>query len=245
MKQLHSGQKILENKSPFIDALVEDYGYSTVFSNGFVTLNVDLVKNLHKIINKIVFHNALTEYAIKHDVHNEHCGEHENTVMCYFAEYYEDTFENPTKYILLTTEGIDHTGVLHYKPVIYISPDVYGKSKPFMSIVNIVAHEMIHQQLAENGVDEQKLYDSKTHHTEYEQHYAEFLAIADDINTRHGLHIVAHGLSTYDLDVHNSLKSFAGNDYDDLAEDEHHDYHDSILDKIVSDKNGFITTSTV
>jgi len=86
------------------------------------------------------------------------------------------------------------------------------------------------------------MYDANINHTDYEQHYAEFLAIADDINARYGLHVVAHGPSTYDLDVHNSLKSFAGNDYDDLAEDEH---HDSILDKIVSDKNGFITTVTV
>ena len=95
--------KILENKSPLIDALVEDFGYDVVFGRKKIIPTLNIIKTIYSIVNTYLFDNALVQCPIRIDDTGQCAAV--NAAMVYHCTTYGDRPHDPTRYILLREIG--------------------------------------------------------------------------------------------------------------------------------------------
>ena len=205
--------KILENTSPLIDALVEDFGYEIVFGKQCIIPSLKNIKTIYDLVNAYAFANKLVPCPIENDILGKCALDY--AAMEFYNVLYTDTKENPSKYILLTQLGQDENGKTFYPPRIFVADRTLNEKMHLMSLVSIIAHEMIHQYVIEigNGIQKQFEADYVTY-IPYDEHKGEFAVWMNTINSKHGLNVCEVGSkSTYDKDSDNALKMFAGNDY--------------------------------
>lgn len=205
--------KILENTSPLIDALTEEFGYDVVFGRQCVIPSLKIIEKIYHLVNMYAFDSKLVPCPIENDIFGK-CAL-DNAIMEYYDVLYTDSKENPTKYILLTQMGQDESGKVYYPPRIFVANKTLNEKMQLMSLVSVVAHEMIHQYVIEIGDGIQKQFEADyITHIPYDEHKNEFAIWMDRINSKHGLNICKVGSKiTYDKDSIDALKKFAGNDY--------------------------------
>lgn len=147
--------------------------------------------------------------------------------MAYYYIAYTDSCENPTKYFLLIQKGQDSAGNVFNPPAIYINPNVIYM--PIISIASIVVHEMIHQDMVENGDGLTEQFNKDYRGIDYDMHGSEFQKRANEMNAEFGLHVIACGSElTYDSDSIKTLKSFAKDSYQLNEDDSNEKYRGRI-----------------
>lgn len=204
--------KILENTSPLIDALVEDFGYDVVFSDKKIIPTLKIIEDIYGIINVHLFNNALTKCPIENDKDGK-C-KIDNAAMKYYDVLYTDSKDHPTKYILLTQVGQDSEGNIFYPPRIFISDYILSSKTSIIALASMIAHEMIHQYVDEHGNGVQRQYENDYMNKSYDPHKEEFEQWMNIANNKYGLNVTKHGAQlSYADDCITNLKSFAGSDY--------------------------------
>lgn len=205
--------KILENTSPFIDALVEEFGYDVVFGNRKIVPSLKIIENIYHMLNTYAFDNQLAICPIEKDI--DGLCVIDNAAMEYCYTLYTDKIEHPTKYVLLTQAGKDKNGNVFCPPKIIIADETLSSSMSLMSLISMIAHEMIHQHMIEVGDDVQKQFEADyVTHEQYDEHNIRFEKMMDQLNAAHGLNICKSGSkNTYDKDIIDALKNFVGSDY--------------------------------
>lgn len=202
--------RVLENTSPVIDDLVGMFGYEAIFGGKKMRISVEIVNDIYDILNKNVFSNKLKKCPVAIDRNMQHIDK--NVIMAYYYIAYTDSCEKPTKYFLLTQKGQDGAGNVFNPPTIYINPAVIYM--PVISIASIVAHEMIHQDIVENGDGLVEQFNNDYRGIDYDIHGSEFQKRANEINVEFGLHVIVRGSElTYYDDSIKALKSFAKDSY--------------------------------
>lgn len=203
--------KILENTSPLIDALVEDFGYDVVFGDKKIIPTLKMIEDIYDIINVHLFGNSLAKCPIENDKDGK-C-KIDNAAMKYCNVLYTDSKKHPTKYILLTQIGQDAEGNIFYPPRIFVSDYILSSKITMIALASMVAHEMIHQYVNGNGV--QRQYENDYMNKSYDPHKEEFAKWMNIANSKHGLNITERGSQlSYDDNCKAHLKSFASSDYD-------------------------------
>ena len=216
-KQIHEAisfwTKILENTSPLIDALVDEYGYDVVFGHKKVVPTLKMLEKIYSIVNIHLFDNKLNPCQIENDKLGK-C-KSDSAAMEFSDVIYTDSASNPTKYVLLTQIGQDSNGNVFYPPLIYVADETLTSTMSIITLTSMLTHEMIHQYVDENGNGLQKQYDADYKGIPYDPHKGEFTKWMDIANSKHGLNVVEIGSrTTYDSSSADRLKAFAGKDYD-------------------------------
>lgn len=222
--------KILENTSPLIDALVEDFGYDVVFGEAKIIPTLKMIEDIYDIINVHLFQNKLVKCSIEKDMFG-YCKK-EDAAMGYNSFMYEDP-SNPDTYTLLTQTGQDSAGNIYQPPAIYVADETLDTRMSIIAIASIIAHEMMHQYNVEIGDECKKEYDKDKHNIPYDSHKNdEFIKWQSIANGKLGLHVTEYGSKcTYDIDSVDALRKFAGSDYTKI--NEQHEENDGFTRKMV------------
>ena len=213
--------QILENKSPFLDRLVTEFGYDPVFrKDANMVFDLDSIKKIAYAANDIIFKRSIIDLRIVLDKHQKFTSVDVPFGYMYFI--YDD--EKSGKCTLLTQPVKDDEGnILFDSPEIYVSPEFLGTTKfNLITVSSIIVHEMIHQSIVENAGSEELSQIRDTLSAEF-GHNDKFKQMMSDINSKFGLNISIQGSSTYDDDSFRSLQKFAGSDYI-IPEDEKNNF---------------------
>lgn len=201
--------KILENKSPFLDALVDDFGYDAVFSEkSKITVSLNVIEKIAKISNAIIFNSTLRDVDFSEDYEDKHMTP--GAMLGYFFTAWEDPSSG--EFNLLLQRGIDKGGNIFLPPTIYVSKQFLGQQMHLVALASVVVHELIHQKIVEEA-DSDRL--EMLVSCQHDMHSEEFLKIANDINAKHGLNVTKYGSFAYDNETVKALKNFVGNDYNE------------------------------
>ena len=205
--------KILENTSPLIDALVEEFGYDIVFGDAKIVPILKTIEKLYSIINVYAFDSKLKACPIEKDIDGKCLADDASMEFCNVL--YTDSKENPTKYIVLDQIGKDDHGNVFYPLRMIVSDEILNSHIALIALTSIVAHEMIHQYVNEIGNRLKTQFESDyVTHKVYDEHMGEFEDWMNAINAKHGLNITKQGSKmTYDQNSVDALKNFTGSDY--------------------------------
>ena len=109
--------KILENSSPLIDSLIEDFGYDVVFGDRKIIPSLNIIEEIYDLVNLHMFSNALSKCPIEIDKY-DYCKK-DDALMGYNCFMYEDP-NNLDTYTLLTQYGKDSDGNIYCPPTLYV-----------------------------------------------------------------------------------------------------------------------------
>ena len=80
--------KILENTSPLIDSLIEDFGYDVVFGDRKIIPSLKIIEEIYDLVNLHMFSNALSKCPIEIDKY-DYCKK-DDALMGYNCFMYEE-----------------------------------------------------------------------------------------------------------------------------------------------------------
>lgn len=204
-------KKILENKSPLLDSLVNDYGYGAVFNGVPVPMTIDGCKKIFNRVNSIVFGKKMKMWPFVID--DALC--RSNNAIC---GYVHSLISNAKlgKYDVVTKKTIDGDDVL--LPPKYALSNVFkvGSFQSLPMIVSLIAHEMIHQFNYEHENEGVVRWMAEATNSYYNMHGENFEIWMKIFDEEYGIHIEKSGqnsLKAFDKSVIDALKKFAGNSY--------------------------------
>lgn len=213
---------ILENKSPLLDDLVDEYGYGIVFHDVPVNATLRLFDNLFTCINKHVFSNNLRKWPFVIDdaacnIANALCG--------YVPDLVSNVKEQRYEVVLKDTIVDDILFVTpHYA---FSSKLINGNECSLILAASLLAHEMIHQFNFEHEDEGSIKWCAVACGESYNDHGKNFEKWMDVANSKFGLDVKKVGkgkMSGLSTQAHDALKKFAGQDYGiDLKEDDKED----------------------
>lgn len=203
---------ILENKSPLLDDLVDEYGYGIVFYNVPIHLTMKQFDVLFDAINHNLFSNMLQKWPfIKNDIEcnaaNALCG------------YVPDLISNveQKKYDVVLEEMTINNEVYVPPHYAFSSRLVDGHECSLILAASLMAHEMIHQFNLEHEDEGSIWWLSAAHSKDYDPHGKNFERWMDRANAIHGLHVQKHGqglnVVVLSKNAVDAVNAFAGQDY--------------------------------
>lgn len=205
-------QRILENKSKLLDALVDEFGYGSVFNNVPAWFTIKKFELTFSIVNKHVFGSKLKKWPFA--INDESCID-SNALYGYVCSLVSNA-EKQKYDVVLENMIIDND---EYKAPCYMFSSRLMGADSQCSLplaVSLLAHEMIHQWNYEIGDEGRAHWLDSAHGREHDPHDRLFEKWMNEINAKHGLHIAKRGFRTIadiSVDASNVLTRFAGNDY--------------------------------
>ena len=200
--------KILENKSRFLDALVDDFGYDYVFNaNRKIQIRLKDIEKISQLANSVIFDGKLAHIDVVEDENDEHFSQ-QNIFMSYGFTIYFDPNANEWKLLRETGQSAD--GIIYSAPKLYVSKYALDVQMHLITFASIIVHEVIHQHIIENARNEQLL---KLANPSDNSHNDEFILLMKKINAEFGLNITVNGSGKYDENLVDVLRKFVGSDY--------------------------------
>lgn len=205
-------QRILENKSKLLDALVDEFGYGSVFNNAPAWFTIKKFESAFDVINKYVFGSKLRKWPFAVD--DKSCAG--SNALCGYVCSLVSNVEKQKYDVVLENTVIDSD---EYKAPCYVfsSSLISADSQCSLPLaVSLLAHEMIHQWNYEIGSEGHMHWLDSAYGREHDPHRQLFEKWMDEINAKHGLHITKRGFGTIadiSVDANRALAKFAGNDY--------------------------------
>lgn len=205
-------QRILENKSKLLDALVDEFGYGSVFNNAPAWFTVKKFELVFNIVNKHIFGSKLRKWPFA--INDESCID--SNALCGYVCSLVSNAEKQKYDVVLENTVIDSD---EYKAPCYMFSSRLMGTDSQCSLplaVSLLAHEMIHQWNYEIGDEGYVHWLDSAYGREHDPHGQLFEKWMNKINVKHGLHITKCGFGTIadiSVNVNSALTKFAGNDY--------------------------------
>ena len=204
-------KKILENKSPLLDSLVDEFGYGIVFNDVPVHATLKMFKTLFKHINAHMFNNKLAKWPfIKNDAECE-----AKDAICGYVHSLLSNLEKQQYDVVLRDTMVD--GELYLAPhYAFHSFVVDGHECTLAFAASLLAHEMIHQYNFECEDEGKNQWLAIAYGKDYDEHGTNFERWMDIANSKYGLCVQKHGhgsLRDISSAATSAMKDFAGNDY--------------------------------
>lgn len=203
--------KILENKSPLLDSMVDEFGYGIVFNNVPIHITLKLLNTLFQHINSNMFSNSLVKWPFI--VNDKIC--QQSNAICGYVHALISNIEK-RRYEVVTKKTIDDGNELLPPYYAFSSNFISGNQCSLILVASILAHEMIHQYNYENEDEGSIRWNTVAYNKPYDAHGKNFEKYMDIANSTYGLNVVKHGygdISQLNSDAIDALHSFAKDDY--------------------------------
>lgn len=204
-------KKILENKSPLLDDLVDNFGYGAVFNSIPMPMTLKTYEKLFDKANLHVFSERLVKWPFVID--DQECDA--SNALCGYVNSLISNVEKQ-RYNVVTKDCIVD-GELYKSPhYAFKTAIVDGHSYALMMTMSLLVHEMIHQfnyECEDEGVVQ---WLDAAYGRTYDMHGKNFMKMMDKVNTEHGLSVSKTGIGSLkqlEADAIDKVKSFARNDY--------------------------------
>ena len=171
--------------NPLLKDLVKEFSYETVFAPNKETVKLEKsdIELIYDLLNKHLFNSALKMPSII--ISNAYSKT--NHIAGY--SFRNVLFKGDNTYTLVTKEVKTPKGKILFPPQILINQDITKQGLPLIFFVNVLAHEMIHQDDVENGTYLKRLYEDKTNKRTFDGHKGYFETMANTINDKFNLNI--------------------------------------------------------
>ena len=204
-------KKILENKSPLLDSLIDDFGYGVVFNGIPTPMTLKTYEKLFDKANNYLFSRKLVKWPFVVD--DQECNA--SNALCGYVNSLISNIEKQ-RYDVVTEDCIV-CGELYKAPhYAFKSIIADGHSYALMMAMSLLVHEMIHQFNYECEDEGAVQWPDIAYGRTYDPHGKNFMKMMDNINARHGLSISKFGFGSLDqlqVDAIDKVKSFARHDY--------------------------------
>ena len=219
--------KILENKSPLLDDLVDDFGYGIVFNDVPVNATLKLFETVFKHVNRHLFNDKLVKWPfVKNDIECKKAD-----ALC---GYVVDLLSNPkTQKFDVVTHDIIIDGIPFVPPHYAFSSELIdGHECSLILATSLLAHEMIHQFNYECENEGNIQWLDMAQGKEYNKHGENFEKCMDIANSKHGLYVTKCGygnIQSLSRNAVHNVQQFAGTDYANESNVESQAYGHKIL----------------